>query len=114
MRTYGEAGTVKIGINGKVLARDTGMIFAGYPSNCAGNYYRIFTPKTRKCVEVCDIMWLHRMYYPRSDTDLTLQDSVVFLETLSESNTYKASEEWDNNKPDDKVSDLQEIDPDGR
>ena len=63
MRTFGEAGIVKQGKNGKLGDRGVPMVFVGYPKDHASDCYRMWNPATGKCNEVRDVIWLHRMYY---------------------------------------------------
>ena len=62
---WGEAGTVKIGKNGKVGDRGIPMIFIGYAKNHAKDCYRMYDPSTRMINQTRDVMWLCRMYYPK-------------------------------------------------
>jgi hypothetical protein len=39
------------------------MVFVGYPKDHASDSYRMWNPKTGKCNEVRDVIWLYCMYY---------------------------------------------------
>ena len=80
MRTFGKAGTVRTGKDGKVGDRGVTMMFVGYADNHEGNCYRMFNPLRNSIVESRDVTWLRRMYYPRPDTDLTGQNPLVVIE----------------------------------
>ena len=80
LRTIGEAGTVKIGKNGKINDRGVTMMFLGYANNHSGNCYRMYNPFTKKIVETRDIIWLNRMYYTRVDANITGLEPIVVIE----------------------------------
>jgi hypothetical protein len=62
--TSEEAGTIKEGMNGKVLDRGVTMLFVGHNNNHSGNCYRIYNPVTsRRMVITCNAIWLWRMFY---------------------------------------------------
>ena len=63
IRTFGQAGVVTRGKNGKLGDRGIPMMFVGYPINHASDSYRMYNPKTSKISEVRDVIWLKRMYY---------------------------------------------------
>ena len=44
MRTFGEAGTVRTGKDGKVGDRGVTMMMVGYADNHEGNCYQMFNP----------------------------------------------------------------------
>ncbi len=54
--TFGEAGTVKEGKQGKVLDRGETIMFMGYNQNHGINCYRIYNPKTSRVVILIDII----------------------------------------------------------
>ena len=80
MRVLGEAGTVKIGKDGKVGDRGVTMIFVGYADDNAGDVYRMYNPFTKYVVVTRDVMWLKRMFYERANNNVTLMDPVVAIE----------------------------------
>ena len=48
LRTFGEAGIVKNGKDGKVGDRGITMLFVGYADEHAGNCYRMYNPVTSR------------------------------------------------------------------
>jgi hypothetical protein len=62
--TFGEAGTVKEGKQGKVLDRGETMMFVGYNQKYGQNSYRMYNPKMSRVVITRDIIWLGRMFFP--------------------------------------------------
>ena len=80
LRTFGEAGTVKISKDGKVKDRGVTCMFVGYASDHTGNVYRMFNPLTKRVSVTRDVFWLHRMYYERVNTATTLRHPIVVLE----------------------------------
>jgi hypothetical protein len=63
MRTFGEAGVVTRGENGKLGDRGIPMVFVGYAENHSHDCYRMWNPVSNKITESCDVIWLHHMYY---------------------------------------------------
>ena len=55
LRTFGEAGTVTTGKDGKVGTRGVTMIFVGYADKHGGDCYRMFNPITRQISETRDV-----------------------------------------------------------
>ena len=58
LRTWGEAGTVKIGKQGKVNDRGVTMMMIGYANCHEGNVYRMLNPFTGRVSETRDVIWL--------------------------------------------------------
>ncbi len=50
--TFGEAGIVKEGKEGKVLDRGLTMIFVGYSENHAESVFKICSPETSRIVQI--------------------------------------------------------------
>lgn len=77
LRTWGEAGTVKLKslATGKLGDRGTPCMFVGYAVDHAGDVYRMWDPKTGFVHESRDITWLRRMYY--TSTVIAGEDFVV-------------------------------------
>jgi hypothetical protein len=90
--TFGEAGTVKEGKQGKVLDRGETMMFMGYNQNHGQNSYRMYNPQTSRVVITRDIIWLGRMFFPQRDTKVTLQLLIVSVPISS----VQASNETNN------------------
>ena len=63
LRTFGEAGIVKNGKDGKVGNRGITMVFVGYADEHAGNCYRMYNLVTSRVSVTRDIIWLGRMYF---------------------------------------------------
>ena len=66
LRTWGEAGTVKIRSLSTTKIEDRGVtcMMIGYALDHGGDCYRMFNPTTSGVHETRDVIWLHRMYYP--------------------------------------------------
>ncbi len=63
LRTWGEAGIIKIGKDGKIGDWGiTGMI-VGYASNHKGDCYRMWNPNTKKVSETRDVVFLNRIFF---------------------------------------------------
>ena len=77
LRTFGEAGAVKEGKQGKVLDRGETMMFVGYNQNHGQNSFRMYNPKSSRVVITRDIIWLGRMFFPRRETKVTMQLPIV-------------------------------------
>ena len=58
LHTWGEAGTVKIGKNGKIGDHGITMIFVGYSENHPYDCYRMYNPETSYVHNTRDIIWL--------------------------------------------------------
>ena len=65
LRTWGEAGVVKVRDLKKSKIQDKGItcMFVGYSMDHAGDCYRMFNPKTNRVHITRDIKWLNRMYF---------------------------------------------------
>jgi hypothetical protein len=87
LRTWGEAGTVKSGKDGKLGDRGITMIMVGYANHHDGDVYRMLNLDTYRITETRDVIWLFRMYYEISNSETTKKLPVVSLEVT------KASEE---------------------
>ena len=68
LRTWGEAGTVKVKTKTTPKINDRGVqcMFVGYALNHPGDCYRMWDPKTGRVHETQDIIWLKRMFYEKS------------------------------------------------
>ena len=71
LRTFGEAGIVKNGKDGKVGDRRIAMVFVGYADEHTGNCYRMYNPVTSKVNVICDIIWSRRMYFTNENCKKT-------------------------------------------
>ncbi len=63
LRTWGEAGVVAEGQNGKSGDCGIKMMFIGYPANRESDSVWMWDPSTNGVVTTCDIIWMKRMYY---------------------------------------------------
>ena len=71
LRTWGEAGTVKIKTDTSPKLNDKGVqcVFVGYDLNHPGDCYIMYNPKTDKRLISRDVIWLRRMYYHNEEPD---------------------------------------------
>ena len=69
IRTFGEAGTVKIGKKGKVRNCGVTMMYVGHADGHAGYVHRMWNQGTSKCSETRDVLWLNRMYFEETVKD---------------------------------------------
>ena len=67
LRTWGEAGTVKIKDKSTPKVADRGIqcMFVGYALDHAPDCYRMWNPSTNRLMITRDIIWLQRMFYQR-------------------------------------------------
>ena len=79
-KTFGKAGTVRTGKDGKVVDHGVTIMMVGYADHHEGNCYRMFNPLRNSIVESGDVTWLCRMYYQRLDADVTGLDPPVVIE----------------------------------
>ena len=65
LKTWGEAGTVKLKNKTTTKIRDQGItcMFVGYAKQHSGDCYRMLNIKTMGVHETRDIIWLHRMFF---------------------------------------------------
>jgi hypothetical protein len=63
MRTFGEAGVVTRGKNGKLGDQGIPMVFVGCAENHSHDCCHMWNPASQKITESHDIIWLHCMYY---------------------------------------------------
>lgn len=67
LRTYGEAGVVKEGKDGKTGDRGQDMMFVGYAVDRDSDCVRMYNPETNRVVQTRDVIWLKRMYYEKPE-----------------------------------------------
>ncbi len=60
LRTWGEAGIIKTGKDGKIGDRGVTSMLVGYTSNHKGNCYRMWNPNTKKVSKTCDVVLLNQ------------------------------------------------------
>ena len=82
LRTIGEAGTVRIGKNGKVKDRGVTMLFIGYATQHEGDCWRMYNPETKRVSQTRDVIWLNRMFYEKPNAKTTMEDPVIVLEVV--------------------------------
>ena len=65
LRTWGEAGTVKIKTTTSPKDANPGehCMMVGYADNHPGDTYRMWNPDTKQLHQVRDVVWLKRMFY---------------------------------------------------
>jgi hypothetical protein len=65
LRTWGEAGTVKLKTKMTPKLRDRGAtcMMVGYALDHPGDTYRMWDPRTKNVLVTRDVIWLRRMYY---------------------------------------------------
>jgi hypothetical protein len=82
LRTWGEAGTVKIGKDGKTGDRGATMIMVGYANNHVGDVFRMLNFNTGRITETRDIIWLQRLYFEHKRSDKTDKLPVVCIPVI--------------------------------
>ena len=76
LRTWGEAGVVKEGKDGKTGDKGIAMMFVGYPLNREADSVRMWNQITNGVVTTRDVIWLKRMFFERKEKEelFTLDD----------------------------------------
>jgi hypothetical protein len=95
LRTWGEAGTVKIKVKATPKIGDRGVqcMMVGYANDHTGDCYRMWDANTSRVHETRDIIWLKRMYYtkptitPEFISDMEAGESEAPNESSGESGT---------------------------
>ena len=82
LRTIGEAGTVRIGKNGKIKDRGVTMLFIGYATQHEGDCWRMYNPETKRVSQTRYVIWLNRMFYEKPNAKTTMEDPVIVLEVV--------------------------------
>jgi len=69
LRTWGEAGTVKIKAKMTPKLGDRGItcMFVGYAQDHAGNCYEMSNIETKRIMQTRDLTWLGKMYFQSDD-----------------------------------------------
>ena len=82
LRTWGEAGTVKLTsiATGKLEDRGVPCIFVGYATDHDGDVYRMWDPRTGGIHETRDVIWLRQMFYTKKE-GATNEDFNVVIPT---------------------------------
>ena len=88
LRTWGEAGTVKIktSTSPKLNDKGTHCMFVGYTYNHPGDCYRMYDPKTGRTRETRDVIWLKRMFYQRPPNQRELTTESLTYDVTQEQN----------------------------
>lgn len=76
LRTWGEAGTVKIKTKTTPKLADSGVqcMMVGYATSHAGDTYEMWDPKTRRIHVTRDVIWMKRMFFqPDEQQELGVQ-----------------------------------------
>jgi hypothetical protein len=63
LRTWGEAGIIKTGKDGKIGDQGVMGMFMGYASNHKGNCYRMWNSNTKMFFETCEVVFLKKMFF---------------------------------------------------
>ncbi len=71
LRTFGEAGIIKNGKDGKVGDRGITMVFVGYADGHAENCYRMYNLMTSQVSVTRDVIWIGRMYFTTENCEKT-------------------------------------------
>ena len=102
LRTWGEAGVVKEGKDGKTGDKGIAM-FVGYPVNQEADSVRMWNPITNGVVTTCDVIWLKRMFFERK-----VDEEVFTLDDDGKKIKVEATDEEqsDEEKEDDDVPEL--------
>jgi hypothetical protein len=61
--TWGEAGIIKTGKDGKIGDQGIRGMFMGYTSNHEGDCYMMWNPNTKKVSKTHDVVFLNRMFF---------------------------------------------------
>jgi hypothetical protein len=105
LRTWGEAGTVKVKTKTTPKIEDRGVqcIFVGYALGHTGDTYRMWDPKTGGIHVSRDIIWLNQMYYknPTDQEYVELHVNPLNVQADEEADEESSSHSTDNDADDD-------------
>ena len=76
MRTWGEAGVVYRGKDGKAGNRGVPMMFVGY-SERESDTYRMWNPETNSVCNTRDVIWLKRMFYQQPQGHFVIEEEPI-------------------------------------
>ena len=82
LRTYGEAGTVKIKVDSTSKLADRGVqcMFVGYAKDHAGDVYLMYDPATKRVHTTRDVIWLKRMFFEKNKPkEIALEPPVLVV-----------------------------------
>ena len=97
LRTWGEAGTVKIKTKTSPKLKDKGVhgMFVGYATEHSGDIFRMYDPKTN-CIRVSrDVIWLKRMYFEQPPTAREMTIEPIMFDIVREGEQQPLPEEMD-------------------
>ena len=99
LRTWGEAGTVKVKSTAtpKIADRGVQCMLVGYALKHAGDCYEMLNLSTKRIMVTRDVIWLHRMYFPKPVKSPEFNVEPVIEEVaeqvrVGEGNTAEAAE----------------------
>ena len=110
LRTWGEAGVVKEGKDGKTGDKGIAMMFVGYPLNREADSVRMWNQNTNGVVTTRDVIWLKRMFFERKENEelFTLEEEETQVKVeASDDEVEEVPEELD-----DKTKVTEEIEAD--
>ena len=85
LRTWGEAGTVKIKTKTTPKLADRGVqcMMVGYALDHDGDCYRMWNPETNSVYETRDVVWMKWMYYqkPVSNNEQIVEPTYIWILT---------------------------------
>ena len=99
LRTWGKAGVVMTGKDGKTGDQGCTCIFVGYADNHDADCYRMYNPETQVS-ETRDVTWLKRMYYTTARADLNNVEPGIILELESSDENENVNENTTDNNDD--------------
>ena len=110
LRTWGEAGVVKEGKDGKTGDKGIAMMFVGYPLNQEADSVRMWNQNTNGVVTTRDVIWLKRMFFERKEKEelFTLEDDGTQVKVEASDDEVEEVPEI----PDDKTKVTEEIEAD--
>ena len=93
LRTWGEAGTVKIRNKTTPKLGDRGItcMFVGYTQDHAGDCYEMLNMETKRIIQTRDVTWLGKMYF-QADDGPEVNVNVNNDEEVTVENTIRRSE----------------------
>ena len=102
LRTWGEAGVVKISSKTSPKLKNKGVTcaFVGHADNHAADCYRMWDPVGHYVYVTRDMIWLKRMYFPKTEEDAinTCKAIEVPVSAAGESDNEVTAENQNNNE----------------
>ena len=97
LRTWGEAGTVKVKTKNTPKLADRGVpcMFVGYALNHPGDCYRMWNPETNRVHETRDVIWMKRMFFPKTSRVYEIQKengADIDVDFVGEAKTHQSVE----------------------